>query len=77
MSNWTAYLHLHECYMRAFGDEPHNFEPWCQEKRMTLELTSLSPNFHTTPMRGRLSPDSFNVQQLLYIVGLQRHNEFN
>ncbi|GFY22662.1 hypothetical protein TNCV_2179231 [Trichonephila clavipes] len=43
-----------------------------QVKRMTPELASPSPNFHTTPTGGRLSVDKFNVHQLLYTAGLKR-----
>ncbi|GFW99829.1 hypothetical protein TNCV_3420581 [Trichonephila clavipes] len=41
---------------------------------MTPELVPPSPNFHTAPTGGRLNPDRFDVPQLLYTAGLQRHS---
>ncbi|GFW74032.1 hypothetical protein TNCV_545561 [Trichonephila clavipes] len=42
-----------------------------QVTRMTPELAPTSPNSHTTPAGGRLSPDRFNVYQPVYTAGLQ------
>ncbi|GFT24530.1 uncharacterized protein TNCV_3253371 [Trichonephila clavipes] len=42
-----------------------------QVTRTTPELTTPSPNFHSKPTGGRLSPDTFDVHQLLYTMGLQ------
>ncbi|GFW54835.1 hypothetical protein TNCV_2654751 [Trichonephila clavipes] len=43
-----------------------------QVTRTTPELVPPSPNFHTTPMEGRLNSDRFNVHQLLCTAGLER-----
>ncbi|GFU91653.1 5'-nucleotidase domain-containing protein 3 [Trichonephila clavipes] len=34
-------------HMRAFGNGPHNFEPWSSDVDDTPELAPLSPNYHT------------------------------
>ncbi|GFV83612.1 hypothetical protein TNCV_3611881 [Trichonephila clavipes] len=47
-------------YSRGFGDGPRNFEPWSSDEDDTRTDTA-SPNFHTTPTRGRLSVIIFNV----------------
>ncbi|GFV95827.1 hypothetical protein TNCV_1728771 [Trichonephila clavipes] len=43
-----------QSYTRAFGDGPRNFEPWSSDVDDTLARTP-SPNYHTTPTRGRFS----------------------
>ncbi|GFX39610.1 hypothetical protein TNCV_2103541 [Trichonephila clavipes] len=42
------------CCVRAFGDGPRNFEPWSSDEDDTRVGTP-SPNYHTSPMGGRLS----------------------
>ncbi|GFT31628.1 hypothetical protein TNCV_230671, partial [Trichonephila clavipes] len=46
--------------MRAFGDGPHNFEPWSSDVD-DASAGTLSPNYHTTPTGGAL--DRFNVHR--------------
>ncbi|GFT66594.1 hypothetical protein TNCV_2737831 [Trichonephila clavipes] len=40
-------------YTVALGDGPRNFEPWSSDVDDTAGIPS--PNYHTTPMGGRLS----------------------
>ncbi|GFT85097.1 hypothetical protein TNCV_791301 [Trichonephila clavipes] len=58
--------------LRTFGEEPTNFEAWTSEEDDTRAGTS-SPNFHTTPTRGRLSSRQIKRASLAYTVGLQRY----
>ncbi|GFS93183.1 hypothetical protein TNCV_1051861 [Trichonephila clavipes] len=49
--------------MRAFGNRPHNFEPWSSDEDNTRVGTP-SPNYHTTPTGGY--GDRFNSCQVIY-----------
>ncbi|GFW99062.1 hypothetical protein TNCV_3008321 [Trichonephila clavipes] len=40
-----------QCYTRAFGDGPRNFEPWSSDVDDTSAGTP-SPNYHITPTGG-------------------------
>ncbi|GFW19654.1 hypothetical protein TNCV_1605451 [Trichonephila clavipes] len=44
-------LNRSNSYMRAFCDGPRHFEPWSSDE----DDTELTPNYHITPTRGRLS----------------------
>ncbi|GFW87144.1 hypothetical protein TNCV_5124981 [Trichonephila clavipes] len=52
-----------KCYSRDLGDGPRNLDHG-QVTRTSPELVPPSSNFHTTPTRGRLSLEKFNVHCL-------------
>ncbi|GFV56777.1 hypothetical protein TNCV_153191 [Trichonephila clavipes] len=57
---------LHERFRRQ---RPRNFEPWSSDEDDTGAGT-LSPNFHTTPTRGRLCSRQIQRASLPYTAGL-------
>ncbi|GFV54492.1 hypothetical protein TNCV_2281971 [Trichonephila clavipes] len=54
-------------YTRAFGDRPRHFEPWSCEEEGTSVAHPPSPNYQTTPTRGRLALDRFNIHRPLHV----------